>query len=76
MASCANQLQLPTASLHALRRQAGRVVIPPPRPRRRPRSAAAAAMDSGGPSPVVVRCPLLLFLRQGSIRLLLRLGLS
>ncbi|XP_039854595.1 sulfofructose kinase-like isoform X2 [Panicum virgatum] len=56
MASCANPLQLPTASLHALRRQAGRGVIPPPRPRRRPRSAAAAAMDSGGPSPVVLGC--------------------
>ena len=65
MASCANQLQLPTASLHALRRQAGRVVIPPPRPRRRPRSAIVAAMDAGGPGPVVVRRLLPLLLPTG-----------
>jgi len=56
MAPCAQHLQLPTASLHALRRQAGRGIIPPPRPRRRPRSAIVAAMDAGGPGPVVLGC--------------------
>ncbi|RLN04278.1 hypothetical protein C2845_PM13G21930 [Panicum miliaceum] len=53
MPPCANQLQLPTAPLHTLRRQAGRGIIPP---RRRPRSAIVAAMASGAPSPVVLGC--------------------
>ncbi|PAN36106.1 hypothetical protein PAHAL_6G257800 [Panicum hallii] len=53
MAPCANQLQLPTAPLHTLRRQAGRGVIPL---RRRPRSTIVTAMASGGPSPVVLGC--------------------
>ena len=65
MAPCAQHLQLPTASLHALRRQAGRGIIPPPRPRRRPRSAIVAAMDAGGPGPVVVRRLLPLLLPTG-----------